>query len=97
MDDVFGYENFRSEIVWKRTTSHSDAKAYGSRHDVIFFYAFPNAKKNDVCGIKIFMGSSTGNLLVDNPLVLDKIFADSELLIATHCEDEQIIKSNFEK
>jgi len=43
------------------------------------------------------MGSSTGNLLVDNPLVLDKIFAESELLIATHCEDEQIIKNNFEK
>jgi dihydroorotase len=55
-----------------------------------------NKKKNDVCGVKIFMGSSTGNLLVDNPLALDKIFAESELLIATHCEDEQIIKNNFE-
>ena len=54
-----------------------------------------NQKKNDVCGIKIFMGSSTGNLLVDSPLVLDKIFAGSELLIATHCEDEQTIKNNF--
>src|SRR3954466_10872813 len=38
-----------------------------------------NDKKQDVCGVKIFMGSSTGNLLVDNPLVLDKIFRDSEL------------------
>ncbi|MBN8836509.1 MAG: dihydroorotase [Sphingobacteriia bacterium] len=56
-----------------------------------------NAKKNDVCGIKIFMGSSTGNLLVDNPLVLDKVFAGSELLIATHCETEEIIKANLEK
>lgn len=56
-----------------------------------------NNKKNDVCGVKIFMGSSTGNLLVDNPLSLDKIFAETELLIATHCEDEQIIRSNFEK
>ncbi len=56
-----------------------------------------NKKKNDVCGVKIFMGSSTGNLLVDNPLSLDKIFAESELLIATHCEDELIIKNNFEK
>src|SRR6266536_3433689 len=55
-----------------------------------------NKKKNDVCGVKIFMGSSTGNLLVDNPLSLDKIFAESELLIATHCEDELIIKNNFE-
>ncbi len=55
-----------------------------------------NEKKNKVCGIKIFMGSSTGNLLVDNPLVLDKIFANSELLIATHCEEESIIKANLE-
>jgi dihydroorotase len=43
-----------------------------------------NEKKNEVCGVKIFMGSSTGNLLVDNPLVLEKIFEGSELLIATH-------------
>ncbi len=56
-----------------------------------------NSKKNEVCGIKIFMGSSTGNMLVDNALALDKIFAESELLIATHCEEESLIKSNFEK
>lgn len=54
-----------------------------------------NDKKNSVCGIKIFMGSSTGNLLVDNALTLEKIFAESELLIATHCEDEAIIRANF--
>lgn len=54
-----------------------------------------NHKKNEVCGIKIFMGSSTGNLLVDNPLTLDKIFANAELLIATHCEEEAIIKQNL--
>ena len=56
-----------------------------------------NAKKKDICGIKIFMGSSTGNLLVDNPNTLDKIFRESELLIATHCEDENIIRGNLEK
>jgi dihydroorotase len=56
-----------------------------------------NKKKNEVCGVKIFMGSSTGNLLVDNYLTLDKIFAETELLIATHCEDEAIIKRNFER
>src|SRR6195952_4659644 len=55
-----------------------------------------NEKKNDVCGIKIFMGSSTGNLLVDNYLTLDKLFAGSEVLIATHCESERIIKENLE-
>lgn len=52
---------------------------------------------NSVCGIKIFMGSSTGNMLVDNPNVLEKIFANSPLLIATHCEDEKTIVANTEK
>ena len=56
-----------------------------------------NDRKNDICGVKIFMGSSTGNLLVDNALTLDKIFRESEVLIATHCEDERIIKRNLER
>ena len=56
-----------------------------------------NEFKDRICGIKMFMGSSTGNLLVDNPLVLDKIFSESEMLIATHCEDEKIIKANMQK
>ena len=56
-----------------------------------------NDKKREVCGIKIFMGSSTGNMLVDSPNTLDKIFRESEILIATHCEDERIIKENLER
>jgi len=56
-----------------------------------------NEKKRDVCGIKIFMGSSTGNLLVDNYLTLDRLFRESEVLIATHCEDEKIIRRNLER
>ncbi len=56
-----------------------------------------NEKKQEVCGVKIFMGSSTGNLLVDNPLTLDKVFGGLDLLIATHCEDEAIIKANLER
>ncbi|MBU2018587.1 MAG: dihydroorotase [Bacteroidetes bacterium] len=51
---------------------------------------------NDVCGIKIFMGSSTGNMLVDNTAVLEKLFANVPLLIATHCEDEATIRANIE-
>jgi dihydroorotase len=43
------------------------------------------------------MGSSTGNLLVNNPLMLERVFEQSELLIATHCEDEAIIRSNYER
>ncbi|MEO8819677.1 MAG: dihydroorotase [Ginsengibacter sp.] len=54
-----------------------------------------NKRKNDVCGVKIFMGSSTGNMLVDSEPALHRIFSGSELLIATHCEDEKIIKENY--
>jgi dihydroorotase len=56
-----------------------------------------NDKKKEICGIKIFMGSSTGNLLVDNYLTLDKLFRECELLIATHCEDEKVIQENIQK
>ena len=56
-----------------------------------------NERKKEVCGIKIFMGSSTGNLLVDNYITLNRIFRDAEVLIATHCEEESIIKANLER
>lgn len=49
----------------------------------------------NVCGIKVFMGSSTGNMLVDNPKTLENLFAQSPMLIATHCEDEATIKKNL--
>lgn len=48
-----------------------------------------------VCGIKVFMGSSTGNMLVNNIDSLSRIFAESPVLVATHCEDEEIIQSNI--
>lgn len=47
-----------------------------------------------VCGVKLFMGSSTGNMLVDNNSVLETLFRESPCLIAAHCEDEAIIKRN---
>ncbi|MCJ8209903.1 dihydroorotase [Mucilaginibacter sp. RS28] len=50
----------------------------------------------NVCGVKVFMGSSTGNMLVDNPNTLENLFSQSPTLIATHCEDEATIKSNLE-
>jgi dihydroorotase len=50
----------------------------------------------EVCGLKIFMGSSTGNLLVDNPQTLESIFSRFPGLIATHCEDEATIRRNME-
>ncbi|GAA4445782.1 dihydroorotase [Ravibacter arvi] len=50
---------------------------------------------NDVCGIKVFMGSSTGNMLVDAPGVLERLFAEAPMLIATHCEDEATVKARM--
>ncbi|ELY2017187.1 amidohydrolase family protein, partial [Flavobacterium psychrophilum] len=51
----------------------------------------------NVAGIKIFLGSSTGNMLVDNEAVLEKIFSSTKMLIAVHCEDETTIQNNLEK
>lgn len=67
-----------------------------------FFFGATNENMDEVLavsardtpGIKIFMGSSTGNMLVDNRAVLENIFSKSKLLIATHCEDEETIRAN---
>ena len=53
--------------------------------------------KHKVAGLKLFLGSSTGNMLVDNPKVLEEIFSKTNLLISVHCEDEKTIKNNLEK
>lgn len=54
------------------------------------------ADPENICGIKVFMGSSTGNMLVDNINSLQDLFREVRLLIATHCEDETIIKANLQ-
>lgn len=51
---------------------------------------------NTVCGVKVFMGSSTGNMLVDNETTLNNLFSKVPMLIATHCEDEATIRANIE-
>ena len=53
--------------------------------------------EKEVCGVKIFMGSSTGIMLVDNQKALENIFANVQTLIATHCEDDSIIKANADR
>jgi dihydroorotase len=53
--------------------------------------------KQKVAGLKLFLGSSTGNMLVDNPDVLEKIFKSTDLVISVHCEDEATIKANTAK
>lgn len=69
-----------------------------------FFMGASNDNLNDVlrtdpkrvCGIKIFMGSSTGNMLVDNRAVLEGLFKESPTIVATHCEDEATIRANID-
>lgn len=58
---------------------------------------FPQLDKRRVCGVKLFMGSSTGNMLVDRMASLRNIFGGTDLLIAAHCEDQGIIKENTDR
>lgn len=51
--------------------------------------------KKNTCGVKIFMGSSTGNMLVDKRKALEAIFSEIDMIIATHCEEEEIIQKNI--
>ncbi len=67
----------------------------GASNDNIEEVLKTNSK--NVCGIKVFMGSSTGNMLVDNEQTLNNIFSKVPMLIATHCEDEGTIRTNTEK
>jgi len=52
---------------------------------------------NNVCGLKVFLGSSTGNLLVDNQDSIEKLFSKTQHIVAVHCEDDSIIQNNLEK
>ncbi len=81
--------------IGKQTSLANYSFYMGTSNDNLEEILRTNNKKNEVCGVKIFMGSSTGNLLVDSPLVLERVFEGSELLIATHCEEESIIKANL--
>ena len=51
----------------------------------------------EACGVKVFMGTSTGNLLVEDPAALERIFANCPVLIATHCEDSAVIERNLDQ
>jgi dihydroorotase len=94
---VFTHELLEQKYGIAKNTSLANYSFYmGTSNDNIEEVLKTNSKKSDICGVKIFMGSSTGNLLVDNPLMLDKVFGGVEVLIATHCEDESIIRRNFE-
>ena len=76
--------------------------ALKSRVNYSFFFGatndnahlLPHLNKSHVCGVKLFMGSSTGNMLVDKQDALKKLFSEAGMLIMTHCEDQQIIQQN---
>jgi dihydroorotase len=93
---VFTHELLESKYQIASQTSLANYSFFmGTSNDNTDEVLKTNDRKHEVCGIKIFMGSSTGNLLVDNYLTLEKIFGGSEVLIATHCEDEQMINENL--
>ncbi|UTW68101.1 dihydroorotase [bacterium SCSIO 12643] len=82
-----------------------DIAAKTSLGNYSFYLGVTNSNINEIrsidpsriCGIKIFMGSSTGDMVVDNDNSLDNVFRDSPVLIATHCEDDDTIKENQQK
>ncbi len=68
---------------------------FGGTNDNLEELLKTDAKK--VAGIKLFLGSSTGNMLIDNEEVLEKIFSSTKMIISVHCEDEATIRNNTEK
>jgi len=95
---VFTQELLEQKYDIASTTSLANYSFFmGTSNDNLDEVLRTNDKKREVCGIKIFMGSSTGGLLVDNYLTMGRIFSEAELLIATHCEEEAIIKENLRR
>ena len=95
---VFTQELLEDKYAIANRTSLANYSFFmGTSNDNIEEVLKTNKKKNDGCGVKIFMGSSTGGLLVDNYLSLARMFGEVETLIATHCEDEKIIKANYQR
>lgn len=91
------------------TLKHLDEKFEIAAHSSYANYSFmfggtndnleeiKKLKPNQAAAIKLFLGSSTGNMLVDNPKILEQIFSNANMLIAVHCEDEATIRNNTEK
>ena len=88
--------------AWEKKTEYAHGKSYanfsfylGATNDNLA--ELKRATSKNLCGIKIFMGASTGNMLVDDKKALQSIFAEIDMLIATHCEKESVIRKNIEK
>ena len=80
--------------IAERTSYANYSFMFGGTNDNLDEILKVDPKK--VAGLKLFLGSSTGNMLVDDPQVLEKIFRNTDLLISAHCEDEATIKKNLE-
>lgn len=78
--------------IASKTSSANYSFMFGGTNDNLEEILKVDCRK--VAGLKLFLGSSTGNMLVDNPEVLEKIFESTDLLISVHCEDEDTIKQN---
>ena len=78
--------------IAKHTSAANYSFFMGASNDNLDEVLKTNEK--NVCGVKIFMGSSTGNMLVDNESTLTNLFSQVPLLIATHCEDEATVRAN---
>ena len=88
--------------AWEEKTEYAQGKSYanysfylGATNDNLA--ELKRATSKHLCGIKIFMGASTGNMLVDDKKALQAIFAEVDMLIATHCEKESVIRKNIDK
>ncbi len=89
------HERLEEKYAIAARTSLANYSFYmGATNDNLEEVLRTDAKK--VCGVKVFMGSSTGNMLVDDPGTLEALFARCPMLIATHCEDEATIRRNLE-
>lgn len=103
---VFDMPNNNPAITTRALLAQKYASAAGRMHTNYAFY-FGGANDNldevaalqpdEACALKVFMGASTGNMLVDNPATLDGIFARSKLIVVTHCEDTPTILRNEQK
>ena len=88
--------------AWEKKNEYAHEKSYanyafylGATNDNLSELKRANSKH--LCGIKVFMGASTGNMLVDDKKTLQSIFAEVDMLIATHCERESVIRKNIDK
>lgn len=89
-------ERLHAKKALAATKSHANYAFYlGATNDNVD--ELKRLSSGDACGVKIFMGASTGNMLVDNVKTLERFFANSPILIATHCEDTPMIAQNEEK